>query len=194
LAVALVIWWRYSTQTVRILQRWWPAVLGIILLSVASIYVSRNSYFFQHYIVHSDPAEQVVDLDSNDYHLLYVREGLEGIADRPLGHGPGTAGIVSIQNPNGGQLTENYYIQIGYEVGILGLALFAAINIWLYVRLWRYGGSLGKVLCAGFWAYVLMNMLLHMWSNEAVAAQWWLLAGVALIGVGPRATADADVD
>jgi hypothetical protein len=27
-----------------------------------------------------------------------------------------------------------------------------------------------------------MNMLFHMWSNEAVAAQWWLLAGLLVGG------------
>jgi hypothetical protein len=36
------------------------------------------------------------------------------------------------------------------------------------------------VLLASFWAYVLTNMLLHSWANEAVAVQWWLLAGMAI--------------
>ncbi|MBX6334876.1 hypothetical protein IRY61_06100, partial [Candidatus Saccharibacteria bacterium] len=73
------------------------------------------------------------------------------------------------------------YIQIGYEVGVIGLAIFIALNVFVYIRLWRQGNDLARVLCAGFWAYVLTNMLLHTWSNEAVAAQWWLLAG-ALLG------------
>ncbi len=156
------------------------------------IFVVRDAHFFQRYIIHGNPEEKVVDLDSNDYHTLLIRQGLEGIADQPLGHGPGTAGLVSIQNPNGGQLTENYYIQIGYEIGIAGLLMFIGFNAWVYIKLWKQHGYVALILCASFFAYVLTNMLLHTWSNEAVAAQWWLLAGLAL-GLGTRATTDADI-
>src|SRR6185369_4305517 len=119
-------------------------------------------------------------LNSNQYHWYFVRRGLDGIAAQPLGHGPGTAVVVSIQNPHGGLLTENYYVQIGYEVGVLGLAVFVALNGLVYVWLLRRHDLWTVVLLTSFWGYVLMNMLLHTWSNEAVAAQWWLLAGAGL--------------
>jgi hypothetical protein len=181
LAVGLVGWWQYYKGVLRMFKRFWPLVVaGLLLLAVAG-WTQRNSVFFQQYIIHSNPDEQVQDLDSNDYHWLLVKQGVEGIANQPFGHGPGTAGLVSIQNPDGGQLTENYYIQIGYELGIIGLVLFVALNVWVYMRLRTRHDTLGVVLCASFWAYVLTNMLLHTWSNEAVAAQWWLLAGVALL-------------
>ena len=134
--------------------------------------------------MHSDPTEQVADLDSNDLHVLLAKQGLEGIVSQPFGHGPGTAGLVSIQNPDGGQLTENYYIQIGYEVGIVGLVVFLVLNALVYLRLWRRGDYVSVILCSSFWAYVLINMLLHTWSNEAVATQWWLFAGVAIAATG----------
>jgi hypothetical protein len=54
------------------------------------------------------------------------------------------------------------------------------MNVGVYVYLWRSKGVWHPVLLASFWAYVIMNMLLQIWSNEAVALQWWLLAGVAL--------------
>jgi hypothetical protein len=105
---------------------------------------------------------------------------LVGAARDPLGHGPGTAGLASIQNPAGGQLTENYYVQIAYELGAVGALLFIMFNIWLYVRIRRRGDYMATILLASFWGYVVTNMLLHTWSNEAVTAQWWLLAGMAL--------------
>lgn len=71
-------------------------------------------------------------------------------------------------------------MQIGYEVGLLGLAVFIGLNAYAYVLIRRAHGVWGVVLLASFWAYVVTNMLLHTWSNEAVAAQWWILAGVVM--------------
>ncbi len=87
---------------------------------------------------------------------------------------------MSIQNPGGGLLTENYYIQIAYEVGVIGIVLFLAVHVLVYRKLARQKSILAICLLASFWGYVLVNMLLHIWSNEAVAAQWWLQAGLAM--------------
>ncbi len=186
LALALVVWWQFGRRVLTFLRSFAPVVAGPLLLLAAAAFMARDTAVFQRYIAHSEPTEQVADLDSNDLHIQLAKQGIEGIVDNPLGHGPGTAGIVSIQNPAGGQLTENYYLQIGYEVGILGLALFVAINIWLYLKIRRRGDYVSVILLSSFWAYVLINMLLHSWSNEAVAAQWWILAGLALAGAAVR--------
>jgi O-antigen ligase len=178
--VGLVVWWQYSSPLVRSLRRWWVLGVALLLLIVVAGFTQRNNQFVSSYITHSTP-EVVEDLDSNQYHWLFVRQGLDGIAQQPLGHGPGTAGIVSIKNPNGSFLTENYYVQIGYEVGVIGLALFIALLVLVYTRLRARHDYVGAVLMASFWGYVITNMLLHTWSNEAVAAQWWLLAGLALL-------------
>ncbi|MBX6334994.1 O-antigen ligase family protein, partial [Candidatus Saccharibacteria bacterium] len=134
LALTLVVWWQIGRTILQWLRRFWPLVVGFAIVVLGLAFAMRNTEFFQRYIVHSEPTEQIADLDSNDLHLLLTKQGLEGIADKPLGHGPGTAGLVSIRNPNGGLLTENYYIQIGYEVGVIGLAIFIALNVFVYIR------------------------------------------------------------
>ncbi len=179
-SVAVAVLWQFRAVVGVYSKRWWLPLAGSGIVLIAGFFFLQKMTVFQQYILHSNPTEETNDLDSNDYHLLYVQQGLEGIAERPLGHGPGTAGLASISNPRGGQLTENYYVQIGYEVGAIGLALFVAFNVWLYMRLWRRQDVFGLVLCASFIGYFVVNMLLHTWSNEAVAAQWWLLAGMAL--------------
>lgn len=180
LAVLLALWWQNQEWVAHMVKRFWPISAAAILVIATAGFFVKDTHLYQQYIVHSNSQETVDDLDSNDYHALLIEQGLRGVADEPLGHGPGTAGIVSIQNPGGGQLTENYYIQIAYEVGIAGAALFIALNLWIYVRIWRGRTMLAIILCASFWGYVVTNMLLHTWSNEAVAAQWWILAGMAL--------------
>ncbi|MET0779839.1 MAG: O-antigen ligase family protein [Candidatus Saccharimonadales bacterium] len=176
---AAIIWWQFSSQFVHILRKWWPAGVILVLLTGTVLFTQRHNAAIDGVLTHSTSA-QVGQYDSNEYHWLYVKRGLEGIWHNPLGHGPGTAGLASIQNPHGGLLTENYYVQIGYEVGVVGLAVFVGAQVWLYMRLLRGRDDWKVVLLASFWAYAVINMLLHMWSNEAVAAQWWLAAGVLL--------------
>lgn len=186
IAVALVLTWNYRVVLQRFMQRFWLVCLLVFLGLGAVAYAQRNTPFVQGYISHTSNDK---DIDSNEYHYLFVKQGIEGIMHQPLGHGPGTAGLASIQNPKGSFLTENYYVQIGYEVGMIGLALFVALNAVIYIGLWKTRRTtLGTVLLATFWSYVLTNMLLHTWSNETVACQWWLLAGLAL---GVQATGAA---
>ncbi len=180
LAVSIVLWWSYKRKFNLAVKKYWPVFVVVVILLGTAGFTVRNSQFFREYISHAT-VEEVEDLDSNDYHILLVREGIEGVIEQPLGHGPGTAGLASIKNPGGGQLTENYYVQIAYEVGIVGLVIFLALCVVVYYKLWRRRDFIGIFLLASFWGYVVMNMLLHTWSNEAVAAQWWLLAGAALV-------------
>jgi Ca2+/Na+ antiporter len=179
LSVALVLGWQYAAVLKTLARRWWPVLVVAGVLALTGIFLARNTYAFKSVITHRTGAPQGVAYDSNGFHWVFAKRGLDGIVRSPFGHGPGTAGLASIQNPHGSFLTENYYIQIGYEVGVVGLALFLLLNALIYLRLRRHTDSvLAVALLATFWGYVVMNLLFHMWSNEAVAAQWWILAGL----------------
>ncbi len=193
LAIAIVLWYSFGSAALRTMRRLWPVLLAVLLLGVVSIWQLRDTAFVENYIVHTSEAA-TGEYSSTELHYILAREGAEIVLERPIGHGPGTAGLVSIHNPLSSRLTENYYIQIAYEVGVFGLLVFIAIQVVVYVRLHRRGDMFGHIMIAAFWGYVVTNMLLHTWSNEAVAAQWWLLAGVALAGtLGARATPDKTV-
>lgn len=184
LVVILVALACYRGQIVRFVRRYWMVLVALVLLLFGGLYVVRNHPLVDSYITHSSDD---ADLDSNDYHWLFLKQGVEGIIDKPLGHGPGTAGLASIQNPSGSFLTENYYVQVGYEVGLIGLAIFVAINYVVYTELWkRRQSSVAVALLAAFWAYVVVNMVLHIWANEAVACQWWILAGLVIGAVAAK--------
>jgi hypothetical protein len=160
------------------LSKYKYCLLATVVLVGAFAFVMRDQYVVQNVILHSDE-NTTAKLDSNEKHFLLAKQGVEGTLDEPLGNGPGTAGLVSIQNK--GFLTENYYIQIGYEVGVLGLAIFLALLYLVVKSLWQIRNYyLASALLASFIGLSLINMLLHIWSNEAVAASWFLLAGVVL--------------
>ena len=154
------------------------AVSAILVLGIGG-YVLRDQYVVQNLILHSDESTKAGE-DSNALHLRLAKDGAIASFKVPEGHGPGTAGIVSIQNPNGGTLTENYYIQISYEIGFVGLLIF--IGIWGYVLylLQKKKGILASSLLASGIAYLALSMLMHLWTNEAVAAQWWIMVGVVI--------------
>lgn len=182
LAITLVAWWHYRVWIAQSLRRFWPLVIALVLLVGVVGYSQRNNQSISGVVTHTTN-EQTGQYDSNQLHIIFVKRGLHGIAQNPWGHGPGTAGLASIQNPKGSFLTENYYVQVGYEIGVLGLLVFVALNLVVWARLWRQrNNTLASVLLATGVAYVVMNMLLHTWSNEAVACQWWLLAGISLAG------------
>jgi O-Antigen ligase len=180
LSMVLVMLMQYRLWLVRMGTRYWPAIAVLVVLFAGGLFAGRHSYVIHGLLSHNTGKPQA-QYDSNGFHREFAKRGLEGIVHQPLGHGPGTAGLASIQNPKGSFLTENYYLQIGYEVGVLGLLLFVAVQVLVYVQLWRRRHDrLAAILLASFWAYVLTSMLLHTWSNEAIAAQWWILAGLLL--------------
>ncbi|HSX34329.1 MAG TPA: O-antigen ligase family protein, partial [Candidatus Saccharimonadales bacterium] len=136
LSALVMLVWQYAELAQKFLRRWWPVMAAVFVIGLAGVFVARNTYAFKSVVTHRTGAPQGAEYDSNGFHWVFAKRGLEGIVQAPFGHGPGTAGLASIQNPAGSFLTENYYIQIGYEVGIIGLALFLLLNVWVYVRLW----------------------------------------------------------
>jgi hypothetical protein len=163
-----------------LIGRYWPVLVVMVFVACASLFVIKDTRQFRSLVLRIDDKNAPSDVDSDELHLYSVQKGLKGVADQPFGHGPGTAGIVSIQNESGSFLTENYYIQIAHEIGLIGLALF--LGIWAYaVRLLiKKKTVLAQVLVATAVAYAVMALVMHLWTNEAVAAQWWLLAGFAV--------------
>lgn len=172
----------YKDRTLQIAKRFWPILTAIIVLIMISVFSLRHTSTFRSIVLKADDKNAPSELDSDEYHMHFMKEGLSGVANRPLGHGPGTAGIVSIHNAGGGQLTENYYIQIAYEVGVLGLAVFLAIWIFVIKLLCRRELTpLVSVLLATAGAYAVMSLVMHLWTNEAVAVTWWGLVGLVLL-------------
>jgi putative inorganic carbon (hco3(-)) transporter len=153
----------------------------VLVVATAGLYVARNTYLVQNVLFHAD--NSTVMEDPNQLRKRFWQESVLRINLQPEGGGPGTAGLASIRNEKQGViLTENYYLQVGEEVGVLGLALFMAILAGVTIRLYRVRDSkLAVALLASFIGLAFTNLLVHIWSNEAVAYTWWGLAGLVLV-------------
>ncbi len=161
-----------------------PIMLTVLIgsaLVLGGLFLARDTYLVQNVILHSD--QSTVLEDPNELRLRFWQESVVAITLQPEGRGPGTAGLASIRNNvQGTVLNENYYLQIGEEVGVLGLALFLAIAFVVARRLyWQRDSQLATALLAAFVGLAFTNFLVHIWSNEAVAYTWWGLAGLVLI-------------
>ncbi|HTE22538.1 MAG TPA: O-antigen ligase family protein [Candidatus Limnocylindria bacterium] len=184
--LGMVLVMSHRQKTVHILKWYWPVLaVGLLVLYFAA-YSVRGTQSFRSIVLKADDKNAAAALDSDEYHLRFIKEGVQGVVDKPLGHGPGTAGIVSIRNRGNQQLTENYYVQIAYEVGVVGLAVFVAIWLFVIRRLvTQVLSPLTITLLGAAAAYAVMCLVMHLWTNEAVAFGWWGLAGLA-VGSGKK--------
>lgn len=122
-------------------------------------------------------------------HASAAVRSLELIQQQPLGGGLGTAGTIGQRYLGDLSITnENWFLQIGSEMGILAAVLFAAICVaviaasahaYLGVKdLWLRVITLSTV-GAGVGFLVLGNFL-HAWENTVLSIFIWLIAGIAI--------------
>lgn len=176
----------FRERLVALLKRYVVFLAVVVVMFGVGFVAARDHYVVQNVVLHSD--ESTVLDDPNELRVKLFQTSVEGIADDPEGHGPGTAGLVSTRLPQG-LLTENYYLQIAYEVGVIGLLIFLGFLYLVLRELWmRRGRLIVQALLASFVGLAFMNLLLHAWANEAVALAWFMMAGL-MIGQPARAAA-----
>jgi len=158
-------------------KKYTPLALVVLVIAASLLFAARNTYTIQNLLLHSDKSS--AELDPNELRLSFGSKAAEHIKSFPFGEGPGTAGLVAISNPKGGVLTENYYLQVAYEVGFLGLIIFVALYGLVLVRLYKHNTQLAVILFSTSTGIAVFSLLNHSWSNEALALQWWLLSGLA---------------
>lgn len=178
LSVGIAFLWIYKAQATKFVKKYGVILLASLFLLLTAAFVLRDQYYVQNFLFHADESTRLED--PNDLRVSFFQKTVDMVAERPLGHGPGTAGLVSIQTDKV-VLTENYFLQIAYEVGVQGLILLIALFIFICKLLFYQKNAYSKVLLASLAGITFSAMLLHTWSNEAVAAQWFILAGVALV-------------
>jgi hypothetical protein len=124
-------------------------------------------------------------------HVDSFWNGVDAIEAAPLGFGLGTsAGIGQRFASQYTTVTENAYLQVGVETGVVAMALFVALTLVTLARLQhasRARAEIGitAVRSAGV-GLAVGAFFLHAWNEFAVAWPYWALAG-ACIGIAERA-------
>lgn len=177
LAVGLLVWWAIHKY-----RYWLLALVCFLALVVAgAVYIQRNNQNLQYALFHTSSTSTSLE-SPNAVRADALRSAWNDIVYQPLGRGPGTAGPISVHNdPFKPRIAENYYLQIGQEVGVIGIALFVAMNGLIARQLWcRRADILARALLASLVGISIINLVNHAWADDTLSLLWWGLAGVAL--------------
>lgn len=154
---------------------------ALILLAGASVYVLRDNDFIQNSLFHSSEHSPSAT-SSNEQRLSALTYGLKDITSYPLGGGVGSAGPASFHNDEA-KLSENFFVQIGQELGIAGLAAYLCLVFVVTRRL--YVSRRHKVILAALSAFaglLVVNMLSHAWTDDTLAYIMGALLAYAIWG------------
>lgn len=154
--------------------------ITLVLVVGAGAYLLRHNTTAQDTILHTS-SSSTSSVTSNEARLQAVKAGALDVIHQPLGRGVGTAGPASFRNTeHQPRIAENYFLQIGQEVGVLGIAIFISINALVIKQLWRSRQQLlAKILLASFAGITFVNLVSHAWTDDTLAYLWWGLAGIA---------------
>jgi hypothetical protein len=172
-------------------QRHWRAQLAIALAAVAVMAIPTAFASGLNTRVASGTSTTNSDTAG---HVAGFWDGVNAIGQDPLGHGLGTSAGVGQRVANSQAIIpENYYLQIGVELGIIPMVLFVVLTVTLVVKLRSaarrsshyavaaLGGAVAG-LAIGAW-------FLQVWTDFSVAWSVWGLAGAALAASRERAVA-----
>ena len=154
-----------------------PALVGLAVL----VPLASRSYTLQNIFFHTSN-KSTSNQSSNNARVQALRQGTEDVISHPLGGGVGSAGPASLRNlKNPPKIAESYFIQIGQEVGIIGLISFVVVNMLLIIRLYKQKDDpLVRALLASLIGLIFVNLVSHAWADDTLAYVWWGLAGIAL--------------
>jgi O-antigen ligase len=100
------------------------------------------------------------------------------VTARPFGHGLGSAGPASFRSENP-IIPENWFLQIGYEIGIAGLLLyifaFAAL-LGEFIR--NRSNNLAITLFSITAGVLVINIFLQAWADSTLALMMFALYGI----------------
>jgi hypothetical protein len=156
------------------------AMAGLAVLCGLITFSLHNNQTFQNILLHNDRTPTKVT-SSNEGHAAALKAASKDVIHQPLGAGVGTAGPQSVYNTKPARISENYFLQIGQEAGILGMLLFIAICAsagWMLYG--RRAEPLALALFVSLIGLTLVNLLSHAWTDDTVSYIWWGFSGIAL--------------
>lgn len=154
-------------------------VIGF-LVGLGLIYSALTVPALRLAIFHSSPGDSSLTEGSTDAHWDATTGGIQRVIAEPLGCGPGCAGPASYYG-NDPKISENYFVQIAEEVGIIGELLFIIILSVIAKRLYNARDDLlAKLLLATGAGIAVIGLWLHVLSDDPLSLTYFAIAGMVL--------------
>ena len=185
LALGALVWLALKLPKGYI-RRYRYALAVMVLVTLLATPLLWRSKYFQTVVLHHN--QDITAVQSNEGHLLLSQEAARSVLRDPLGDGLGSAGPSSaLADQNDARIAENYYLQVGQEVGWLGFVLFIGLQVSVLVALWqRKQEAYALPVFIAMLALASTNLLLHTWSDEVVSIIAWTFAGLVLAPKWPK--------
>lgn len=156
------------------------ALLLIFWNNILSSLQNSTNKYLQYIVLHGRFFSEK-DIGSPDsFRQMHLMEQIRLIGREPFGHGLGSAGPAS-KLGNNPVIAENWYVQIGHEIGVLGLVGYLAL---LILSIWRLCTSPASVLrdcvlvmIAGL---IVVNMFIHGLADSTLSYMSAILIGLAI--------------
>ncbi len=119
--------------------------------------------------------EKIIRPNSSSGHFEALKNGIEIAKNNPLGLGLGTSGPASYRfatEMNPAIITENWYLQIAIELGLLGAILFIIIIISILYE------NLNSPLALSFIGISLAALFLHSFEDSSTVLTLFTLLGL----------------
>jgi len=178
LSVVAICW--LALTKVRLRKMMVYAAVTIVVVGLLATIAFHNNRTFQTTFLHTENGSSAPE-SSNYGHRAALERAVKDVAHHPLGSGVGTAGPQSVYNKDLPRIAENYYLQIGQEIGIAGMILFIAIITLVLMELYhRKDDPMALALFASLLGLSMVGLLSHVWTDDTLAYIWWGLAGICL--------------
>lgn len=151
-----------------------------VLVGVGIVAASLTVPVLRLAIFHSSPGDPSLTEGSTDGHWSATWDGVERAVTAPLGGGAGVAGPASYYGDEP-RISENYYVQIAEEAGIVGLGIFVAWVLVIFRRLYdlRPDSLAIVLLCAGI-GISAIGFWLHVWNDDPLSLTYFMITGLVL--------------
>jgi hypothetical protein len=154
------------------------AILAVLLAAVP--FALRTGGPVQYLLLHSSVSAHDQSGQSDSQHVLSLHNGVQSLIANPLGHGLGTAGP-STFHTGSVNIIENFYLQLGYEIGLLALLLFlfcVGALVWALLKV-RAAAPLAVSTAAALIGISVVAIVLPAWADSSTALIAWICAGAA---------------
>lgn len=179
LGAAVVTWFCIKSSKTR--RR---ILIGAGILAIAAgagSFALWNNHAFQDTVFHTNDAS-TIKISSNYGHKEALEDAASDIYHQPLGGGVGSAGPQSFYSNWQIRISENYYLQIGQEAGLIGMAIFVSIIVLIGLKLYAMRSEpLALALLASLIGLGFVGLLAHVWTDDTIAYIWWGMAGLTLV-------------
>lgn len=148
-------------------------VLVVLLMAVGTVFLPGGDSLIERF--------SLEDTETGNDRLPIWGETVDAFTEGDAyallaGQGFGSSRVVVQRTFGGLTSTHNAFLQILYEFGIVGFALFVALHVFLILRAYRLGDGRGLVMFGLMWYLIGANLTL----NAPDGFIYWTALGVAM--------------